>query len=193
MHPTIRAVQADYLSRFDTPPHPSRVQHVVGAILSGAISTFLNELELAAEALPATLLSAYLATEYRVLGNEEPFVLRIGEQSPDLLALFEQQPVKSACFLTACNSYSETVSAQQNSERQSQLQAELEELGPLLYLGEGADPNGKWPAEPSFLVVGIKCHQAMVLAVRFEQTAIVWMESDAVPRLLITKGLLSGA
>jgi hypothetical protein len=42
-------------------------------------------------------------------------------------------------------------------------------------LGEGVDPSGKWPAEPSILVLGIKLDEALSIGHRYQQNAILFI------------------
>jgi len=53
--------------------------------------------------------------------------------------------------------------------------------------GFGQDPAGKWTEEESFLVLGISLEAAKKLGNQFEQNAIVWSDSDAVPQLIMLR------
>ena len=50
-----------------------------------------------------------------------------------------------------------------------------------------ADPTGAWPEEKSFLALGVGEDTARKLGNRFRQDAVVWVRSDAVPRLLLLR------
>jgi hypothetical protein len=52
-------------------------------------------------------------------------------------------------------------------------------------IGEGRDPAGKWPAEPSVLAVGMSRHEAMVMGRSYEQNAIVFIEKGKAPELVV--------
>ena len=114
-------------------------------------------------AIPAATINAYLATDYRVMAAE-PFVLNIGHASPELALWFKLDRTDSAAFITAWNPFGELTSDSENHAAQQKLLAEIKALG-LPYLdGEGRDPSGLWPGEPSFLVFGISLEAAKKLA-----------------------------
>ena len=54
----------------------------------------------------------------------------------------------------------------------------------VLFIGEGSDPEGEWPHEPSFLVVGISRAEAEALGRRFGQLAIVYARKGEPPELV---------
>ena len=136
--------------------------------------------------IPSTTLSAYQETDYCVF-HESPFVLRIGIASESLLALYRQFKTDCAAFITACNPHSQPLEDAANENRQMKLAQELNKRG-LKYLnGEGKHPNGNWPAEKSFLVLGIALEQAQALGQQFEQNAVVWCGADAVPAVVLLR------
>jgi hypothetical protein len=53
--------------------------------------------------------------------------------------------------------------------------------------GFGQDPAGQWDGEDSFLVLGISLEAAKKLGSQFEQNAIVWADSNAVPKLFLLR------
>jgi hypothetical protein len=130
------------------------------------------------------LRKAYRETEYRVTEGE-PFVLRVDEPCPELLGLYRAKNVSCAAFITACNPFSQPLSAEENARRQAELRSELARRS-LFYLeGVGQHPSGTWPGEPSFLVLGLALEAAKTLGRAYEQNAIVWCGADAVPRLVL--------
>lgn len=135
-------------------------------------------------ALPAALLEAYRNAEYVVFG-EPPLVLRIGERNPRLDSMLEAARKASAAFLTACNAHGERRSDTDNQAAQVRLERALEEKPYGCYPGEGRDPAGSWPAEPSLLVVGIPRAEAEALGRAFGQNAIVFAERGAAPELVV--------
>ena len=64
-------------------------------------------------AVDPTLITAYQSTLYRVLEGGD-FVLRVGEPSPSLLALYRVHAVSCAAFITACNPLSQLLSDAEN-------------------------------------------------------------------------------
>ncbi len=132
-------------------------------------------------ALSPELLAAYREAEYVVL--EPRIVIRIGEPNR---ALDERiAPAARAAFITAVNPKSERRSDEENRRLLCTLRDELEEAGRAYLQGEGRDPMGAWPAEPSFLVLGISRAEATSLAGRFQQNGFVWCEPGKAPELII--------
>lgn len=134
---------------------------------------------------PPTL-TAYLETDYCVFA-EASFALRVGTASNSLLKLYRQHGVDCAAFITACNPYSQQVEAAANAAKQAELENDLKLRGLNFIAGEGRHPAGGWPAEMSFLVLGVSRKEAMELGRRYEQNAVVWCGADAVPELVLLR------
>ena len=126
-------------------------------------------------------LRAYQKALYAVLGGP---VLRLGERNPELETLLEAQAATTAAFITAANPRGEPRSHAANQVATAELQAAL--AWPF-YPGEGRDPEGRWPAEPSLLVIGIPRAEAEALGRRFEQNAIVFVEKGSAPELVLLR------
>jgi hypothetical protein len=122
--------------------------------------------------IPAELVQAYLATDYRVL-DEAPFSLRIGQYSRELLELYGRLRVDTAQFLTAWNPLSQLLSDTENELAQGRLVAEVERHGLAHLPGKGVDLAGEWPGEPSLLILGINSEAADALGRAFRQYAFV--------------------
>ena len=132
--------------------------------------------------LPPSLIAAYEATEYRVLGARA-FTLRIGQFSPDLTAVFREHEAQCAAFITAWNPLGEFFATKTNATRQRTLVDEVAAMGLVSFSGVGIDPTGGWEGEESILILALDRVAASALATRFEQNAFVWIGSDAVPQL----------
>ena len=78
-----------------------------------------------------------------------------------------------------------TTTLDANEAAQSKLEAELTAAGLSFLRGEGVDPSGQWPGEPSVLVLGISGDEAQRLGRAFGQNAIVVAGRDAVARLVM--------
>lgn len=136
--------------------------------------------------IPATLLKAYRQTEYRVMAPRS-FVLRIGRFSPALSRLHRQSNVASSAFITACNPRSRLLPADENAERRRRLgEAIAGGRWPWLH-GSGKHISGPWPAEASFLVLGISRGEACALGAAFDQNAIVFCGADCIPELVLLR------
>lgn len=136
--------------------------------------------------IPRSTIEAYLATEYRVLG-EQPFVLRIGQPSEQLRAVYLKRGVESAAMLTAWNPYSEPRSAAENEAAHYRLVVELDRLGLTHQRAQGADATGEWPPEDSRFVLGLDFATAASLGMKFAQNGIVWVGADAIPKLVVMR------
>jgi putative PIN family toxin of toxin-antitoxin system len=109
--------------------------------------------------------------------------IRIGEPNGALDRLIGA--AASAAFLTAANPRSERRGDEENRRLTAALGQVLDRAGYRHLEGEGRDPQGAWPPEPSFLVLGIGRGEALALARRFEQNAFVWCAAGEPPALVL--------
>lgn len=135
--------------------------------------------------MDADLLAAYRRTEYRVDDQGYRFVLRVDERSSPLRACHVAFGVTCSTFITAWNPRSAPTPHDVNEVAMARLEQELTSAGLRWLRGEGIDPAGDWPGEPSLLVLGLEETNAVALARRFEQNAVVCAKADAVPRLVM--------
>ena len=134
---------------------------------------------------PETI-QAYHETEYRV-ASEQSLVLRIGEYNESLSRLYISNLLDSCAFITACNPCSRSLSDVVNAHRYEELGRELQRRGLKYFQGEGKHPVGGWPGEASYLILGLSLEAAKALGKEYEQNAIVWCGSDALPQLVLLK------
>jgi hypothetical protein len=137
------------------------------------------------EIQPETI-QAYRETEYRVTG-EPSLVLRIGEYNESLSRLYKSNKLDSCAFITACNPCSKSLSDAANVDRHVELGRDLQRRGLKFFQGEGKHPVGDWPGEASYLILGLSLVAAKILGKKYEQNAIVWCGSDALPQLVLLK------
>ena len=130
------------------------------------------------------LLAAYQKALYVVLGAPD-LVIRIGEPNDELDDLLEADGEETAAFLTAANPGGELQGKTENDLSCAALHQALADAGYICYLGEGRDPEGDWPAEPSVLALGISRHEAMVIGRSYEQNAVVFIEQGKAPELVV--------
>lgn len=138
-------------------------------------------------AIPDELVAAYRATEYQVLSSTHPFVLRIGQQSENLVHLFAQTGKTGATFITAENPFSQTTTMQENAANQARLRQDLTAAKAIIFEGYGQGKDPAWPAEASYLAIGISREQACELGRKYLQNAIVWIDADGVPELVLLR------
>ena len=114
----------------------------------------------------ADLDAAYRATDYRVDDAPGgPVVIRIGQVCDRVEGEW--------AFVTACNPGSVRLPDEENGRRMTELESEVRKRGWTYYRGQGVGRDGRWPPEPSFLIVGIQWAAAVELGKRFGQNAVV--------------------
>ena len=139
------------------------------------------------------LIAAYRAAEYQVtVGaglDSSALILRIDEYSEPLSRLFTVSGDRCAAFITACNPFSMLQSHEENLVACARLRVRLERLtrAGWIFEGEGYSSSGAWPAEKSFLALGLDLETSQALGREFGQNAIVWTDSDAIPRLILLR------
>ncbi len=131
-------------------------------------------------------IKAYFATDYCVSG-EPPFVLRVGVANEYLARLYNQLKTDSGTFVTAYNPRSFNVGESANRARQAEMVEELRRRNLNFLDGIGKHPSGEWEAEPSYFVLGLSQEAAKELGKRYDQNAIVWCGSDAIPELVLLR------
>jgi hypothetical protein len=134
-----------------------------------------------------TFVEAYQNAEYVIFAEPE-LVLLVGNYSEALKAIMTKTPFKQAAFITAYNPYSEIFDESENLKRHATLSTELTQLGFSFLLGEGRDKERQWPSEISVLVLNILNDTAKTLGNKYGQNAILWIEEDAIPQLLLLNG-----
>lgn len=127
---------------------------------------------------------AYHATTYRVFLPGGAVDLRIDTADQSFAAWLAENAVKRWAIVTAFNPGSEQRPASENLERQSALEVALLEEGFEPFAGENAADGDAWPPEETCFVAMIELAQAIALASRFGQNAIVFGEADGLPRLV---------
>ncbi len=133
---------------------------------------------------PASLIRAYEAAEYHVWAQHQTLVLRIHQYQPELDLLLAQQNVSNGAFITAYNPQSQRVDDASNQLAHAQLETILITQARVYYPGAGIDPDGVWPPEPSFMILGLTQENARLLAKQFCQRALVWVAYGQAPQLI---------
>lgn len=136
--------------------------------------------------IDAGLIQAFRETHYQVHGGET-FTLRLDEPSAALDAAHKRFRTDCSAYITACNPFSEDVGAASNARRHADLGLELARRSLAHIEGIGQHPSNQWPGEASYLVFGLKLEAAKTLGRVLRQSAIVWSDADAVPRLILLR------
>lgn len=128
--------------------------------------------------------AAYRATTYRVFLPGGICELRIGIASETLRCWLETAGANRFAIVTAHNPGAQAVDAAQNALRQAQLECELLEAGFEPYVGENVADDGEWADEESCFIVDMGLDEALALAGKYGQNAIVCGTADGVPELV---------
>lgn len=123
------------------------------------------------------LREAYQAAVYQFDADGCAYTLRVGEQNIDVAMLFKKHGVIGATFITAHNPGSVQLGAVHNELADRALRQDLRSLAKVVFPGEGKDPGGLWPSEKSLLAAGIERSEAEMLARRYGQYAILWIDA----------------
>ena len=138
--------------------------------------------------LSPELLASYKSADYVVFGHQRgspELVIRIDRVNPALDELLTHNEAASAAFVTACNPRGEKKTYEENEAAAAALRASPALIGYAWFKGEGRDPEGRWPAEPSLLIVGIARKEATQLGEVLNQNAIVFIEKGGKPELIV--------
>lgn len=130
---------------------------------------------------------SYRRALYRVETGTGPVDLRVGEPAPELDRWLAAHGAVRWGFVTAVNPGSEPLPAPENAARMARLEARLRRDGRDFRPGLGLDPDGRWPPEPSFLVLGATEPELAALAAEFEQAAFLAGERGGAPRLVFVE------
>lgn len=130
---------------------------------------------------------AYLATDYRLGHTDQDIVLRIGERSDRLAALFNAHGVACGAFLTAYNPRGTQQPDEANERAHAELAAQISALQLIAIEGSGSEEGSEWPSERSYFALGMDLATAKRIGQLFDQDAIVWVGADAVAQLVLLR------
>lgn len=129
-------------------------------------------------------MAAYRRTSFYTDTPRGRLCLRIGVPHAELDALLAANGARSWAYVTVWNPGSIVLSEAENVGRQHALEQALRDGGFTFWRGEGVGDEGRWPPEPSVLVLGITRAEAVALGGRFGQGAILYGEAGGCPQLL---------
>ena len=133
------------------------------------------------------LVDNYRNTIYRINTAPESIDLRIDAFSEPLAALLRATNPRSSAIISAYNPFSRKLSGAQNLQAHELLRLLLRSRAYFIVEGQNIDLSGQWPDEKSFFVCGIDLNAAQSIARQFNQNAIVWIDTDAIPRLQLLR------
>jgi hypothetical protein len=134
--------------------------------------------------LDPALVEAYRNAIYEIEA-ESRIILKVSEYSHSLEDLHKRCNCSTSALITACNPRSQILSDAENAQRMAVLTAEIETLGYAHLPAVAKDPEGKWPDEPGLWIAGLTKNEATHLTRSFEQNALLWVEQDAIPQLVL--------
>lgn len=138
--------------------------------------------------VPSELVAAYRAAVYEVDATAESVIrFHVEEPCAALDALLAAQSAQSAVLITAYNPRSRKQSAAENTDAHRALLDTVAQMGKQTRPSRGRDPDGAWPAEPGLLIFSLSRDEALGLARRFDQYAVVWIEHGRAPVLLFAE------
>lgn len=131
------------------------------------------------------LLRAYRATAYLALLPDGPSAeARIGRPSPGMDGLLARLGARSGTFVTAWNPRSRPAPEAENRAAGARLLAEARARGWRALPHRGQGDAGDWPPEEGLLVLDLDRAEALALARRHGQNAVVFCEPGRPAELL---------
>lgn len=140
-------------------------------------------------AIAKNFISGYRGTDYRidVDTDSDSISLRIDQYSESLAKLLIASKHPCAAIISAYNPCSQLQSNEKNLAAHESLKNYLGRHSYFRIEGLNTDPTDRWPTEKSFFVPGLDLDIAKSLGQQFNQNAIVWIDSDAIPRLILLR------
>ncbi|MBY0474071.1 MAG: DUF3293 domain-containing protein [Nitrosomonas sp.] len=134
-----------------------------------------------------SLTASYHNTHYQVGTGSDALVLRIDQHSKPLTKFLETFKQSFATIISAYNPCSRLVSNEMNLIAHELLRNYLNHHAYAMIESLNVDPFGKWPSEKSLFVPGLDLNTARSIGQQFNQNAIVWINSEAIPRLMLLR------
>ncbi|MBS0299627.1 MAG: DUF3293 domain-containing protein [Proteobacteria bacterium] len=133
------------------------------------------------------LIASYRDANYRINASPESFTLRIDQYSEPLARFLAASKLRCAAIVSAYNPGSRLSSEEDNSAAHAALRNLLQQHPHTVIEGLHTDPAGAWPAEKSFFIAGMDLDAAKLVGQQFNQNAVVWIDHDAIPRLILLR------
>ena len=131
-----------------------------------------------------SLETAYRRTTYRVSTANGSLDIRIGVRNTALDRILDEHRVGEWIFVTASNPGSRARPDDENARHNAGLEQILGDTGWQYLHASGVPDEPGWQPECSFFVFGMTKPDAIVIAKRWGQRAIVWGARDSVPELV---------
>ncbi|MCG7757389.1 MAG: DUF3293 domain-containing protein [Nitrosomonas sp.] len=155
--------------------------------MSMAMRTNINRKNPISSTIFGSLIANYTHADYRIGTAADCITLRIDQYSEPLAQFLATCNQSCAAIISAYNPYSQLLSDEENAAAHESLRHFLTCHAYQGIESVHTDPAGVWPAEKSFFIPGIDIPSAQSLGQQFSQNAIVRIERDAIPRLLLLR------
>lgn len=133
------------------------------------------------------LIASYLCANYQIGTGPDSISLRIDQFSVPLAKLLISSGQSCAAIISAYNPHNLQLSNTKNLAAHESLRNFLDRHSYSIIESLNTDSAGLGPAEKSFFVPGLDLNTAQTLGQQFDQNAIVWIGSDAIPRLILLR------
>lgn len=127
--------------------------------------------------------TAYRATTYIAHLHTGNLNLRVGHASTALEQLMKDHQCDQWAFISAVNPDSKQLTEAANANRHRQLLEVIRQSKLCYFAGDGVPDIAGWPIEPSLMVLGIPLKQALEIASKFGQRAILAGTRSSLPAL----------
>ena len=123
-------------------------------------------------------------TLYWVDLAEGPISFTLGVACPKLDAWLASKGIGEWAFLAAHNPHAQSLPVQENQKRHKQLPEDVERLGFMFVTGRDESKDKSLTPEVCLCIFGIAAEQALRLAKRYAQVAIIVGQQGSPPQLL---------
>ncbi len=138
-------------------------------------------------AIADDLVDSYRRAIYQIDSGSESIALRIDQFSRSLSNLLSELKCTRAAIISAYNPYSQQLSHDENETAHQSLHTLLIHRSYPILECINLDPSGYWPVEKSFFVAGLDFDTAKFFGEQYAQNAILWIDEDAIPRLVLLR------
>ena len=137
--------------------------------------------------IPLDLTANYCRANYQVGMHADSFTLLVNQYSEPMRQLMQANDVATAAIITAYNPLSRLQNEAKNTAAHAVLLETLRNDAVSYIESLNIDPFGNWPEEKSVCVLGVDLVTAQSLGQRFKQNAVVWINNNAVARLVLLR------
>lgn len=134
--------------------------------------------------MPQNWEEIYKEAVYVVKWKDEEICFKIGKHSKKTDEILTQNNAGTFAFLTAYNPLSQKVSNEENERRQAELIKLLQAENYQFLKGYGTNEDESWEREKSLFILKITEDEAVKIARKFEQNAIVFGERNESAKLV---------